>query len=135
MDQDEGERSWAVDAAVYTITRLFADSMAKRLPALRDVEGVEAWVELHLLRVQGSIDVAKEAFIWTREGDAYPVCIEGTAFVSPTFESVEAGIWQPGDWLVTVSGIACERLQAGDLLVQEKNANKRAERKQKRPPS
>jgi hypothetical protein len=40
-------------------------------------------------------------------------------------------MWQAGDWVIAVSGVALEHLQAGDLLVQERNASKRPERKRK----
>ena len=118
MDQDERRKPWTAEAAVYEITRFFPiGSIAKKVPGLRNVEGVETWVELHLRPLQKSMDMTREATIWTREGKAYPVCIEGTAHVNPTFESVQAGIWRPGDW-----------------LVQEKNARKRAARKRKSTP-
>lgn len=129
MDHDESRKLWGPDAAMYEITRFFKTGFIPA--ALRDVEGVETWVELHLRPLQKSMDITKEAMLWTHDGKAYPVCIEGTAHVSPTFESVQAGIWRPGDWLVMVSGIPYESLQAGDLLVQEKNARKRAARKRK----
>jgi len=54
--------------------------------------------------------------------------------VSPTYEALQTGIWQAGNWLITVSGIALEQLQAGDLLVQERNASQRSERKRKSTP-
>lgn len=129
MDQGERRKTWGPDAALYEIARF--SKMEFILPAVRDVEGVETWVELHLRPLQKSLDMTKEAMIWTREGKAYPVCIEGTAHVTPTVESVQAGIWQPGDFLVMVSGIPYESLQPGDLLVQEKHARKRAARKWK----
>lgn len=118
MDQDERRKRWEPDAAIYEITRFFKSTFI--LPALRNVEGVEEWVELHLRPLQNGMDITKEAMVWTRAGKVYSVCIEGTAHVNPTFESVQTGIWKPGDWLVTVSGIPFEDLQARDLLVQEK---------------
>lgn len=129
MDHDESRKLWGPDAAMYEITRFFPiGSIAKKVPGLRNVEGVETWVELHLRPLQKSMDMTKEAMIWTHEGKMYPVCIEGTAHVSPTVEGMQAGIWRLGDGLVMVSGIPYESLQAGDLLVQEKNARKRAAR-------
>jgi hypothetical protein len=133
MDQDERSKPWTADAAVYEITRFFpVGSIAKKVPALCNIEGVEAWVELHLRSVlPGKIDMTKEAIVWTQVGNSYAVCIEGSHSVSPTLEALRTGMWQAGDWLITVSGIAIEQLQAGDLLVQERNASKRSERKRK----
>jgi hypothetical protein len=131
MDQDERSTPWTADAAVYEITRFFpVGSSAKKVPGLRNIEGVEAWVELHLRPVlPGKIDMTKEAIVWTQAGNAYTVCIEGSHSVSPTREALRTGVWQAGDWLITVSGIALEQLQAGDLLIQERNASKRPARK------
>lgn len=126
MYPDEQRKSWAPDAAIYEITRFF--KMGFILPALREVEGVEGWIDLHLRPRQGSLDLAKEAMVCTQEGKVYPVCVEGTAHIQPTPESRQAGIWQAGDCLIAVSGVPYESLQAGDLLVQEKNANERAPR-------
>ena len=117
MDQDERSKPWTADATVYEITRFFpVGSIAKKIPALRNIEGVEAWVDLHLRPVlPGKIDMTKEAIVWTQAGNSYTVCIEGS----------HSG-------LITVSGVALEQLQAGDLLVQERNASQRSARKRKR---
>ena len=133
MEQDERRKPWTAEAAVYEITRFFpSGSIAKKVPGLRDVEGMEAWVDLHLRPVlPGKIDLTKEAIVYTQAGNTCAVCIEGSHFVSPTHEALQTGIWQAGDWLITVSGIAIEQLQAGDLLVQEMEASKRSERKRK----
>jgi hypothetical protein len=126
MHPDERRKSWEPDTTIYEITRFF--KMEFIPPALREVEGAEGWIDLHLRFRQGSLDIAKEAMVCTQEGKAYPVCIEGTAHVQPTDESRRAGIWQAGDCLLVVSGVPYESLQAGDLLVQEKNAKGRAPR-------
>ena len=133
MDQAERSKPWTADAAVYEITRFFpVGSIAKKVPGLRNIEGVETWVDLHLRPVHpGKIDLTKEAIVWTQAGNSYAVCIEGSHFMSPTLEALRTGIWQAGDWMITVSGIALEQLQAGDLLVQERNASKRSARKRK----
>jgi hypothetical protein len=129
MDQEERKTTWVPDTAIFEITRFFQVSYLP--PSLRDVEGVETWVELHLRPVQNPLDQTKEAMVSTHDGKAYPVCVEGTAHIHPTSESVRTGFWRPGDCLVFVSGIPYEALQAGDLLIQEKNAKERAPRKWK----
>lgn len=58
----------------------------------------------------------------------------GRHFVSLTLEAFRTGIWQAGDWSITVSGIALERLQAGDLLFQERNEKQTWARKRKNTP-
>ncbi|HZU69631.1 MAG TPA: hypothetical protein VFA09_20325 [Ktedonobacteraceae bacterium] len=130
MDRNENSQFWETDAAIYEIRRCtLSGPLIKNLPAMRNVDGVEGWVDLHLRPVHaGKIDIAKEAIILTRAGSGYAVCIEGSHFVRPTHEALESGIWQVGDWLITVSGIAIEQVQAGDLLTQDRNAKQRAER-------
>ena len=50
MDHDESRKLWGPDAAMYEITRFFKTGFIPA--ALRDVEGVETWVELHLRPLQ-----------------------------------------------------------------------------------
>jgi len=54
--------------------------------------------------------------------------------VSLTLEAFRTGIWQADDWSITDSEIALERLQAGDLLFQERNAKQTSARKRKSTP-
>jgi hypothetical protein len=77
MDQDERSKPWTADAAVYQIIDFFP-SIANKIPALRDIEGVETWVELHVRPVhRGKVDLTKEAIVWTQAGNSYVVSIEG----------------------------------------------------------
>lgn len=132
MLEDEKSASWPEYTAVYTITRFFPASIAKTLPALHDIVGVETWVDLHLRPiVSGNTDLAKEALVITQAGERYTICIEGSHFISPTSEAIQQGIWRAGDWLITVSGVTPEQLEAGDLLVQKRDASDRPERKRK----
>ena len=96
---------------------------------MRELEGVQTWVELHLRQLHNGLDLKREATIWTSRGEIYSVSIEMTAHVQPDAESRQAGIWLPGDCLIAVSGIPYTSIQAGDLLGQEENAGERAPRK------
>lgn len=129
MNQGEKKTTRAAETAIYKITQ-FSPSLAKKTPGLRDVEGVETWVDLHLRPVQaGKLDLTKEASVRTQAGNTYTVCIEGSHFANPTSEARQSGIWQAGDWLITVSGVSIEQLQRGDVLVQEANAKERPARR------
>jgi hypothetical protein len=70
MDQDEKRKPWTAEAAVYEITRFFpSGSIAKQVPGLCNIEGVEAWIDLHLRPVlPGKIDLTKEAIVYTQAG-------------------------------------------------------------------
>ena len=58
MDHDERRKLWGPDAAMYEITRFFKTGFIPA--ALRDVEGVETWVELHLRPLQKNMDALCE---------------------------------------------------------------------------
>jgi hypothetical protein len=132
MSQNEESENRTAYAAVYEIIR-FHRSLAKKASGLRNIEGVETWVDLHLRSTHpGSLDLLKEALVQTREGETYTVNIEGTHFINPTYEALQTGIWQIGDWMITVSGAPIEQLHVGDLLVQEVNAKVRPARRKKK---
>ncbi len=108
--------------AVFAIVRFHSDSIGKIIPALRDVVGVEDWVDLQLRHRQGHMDFAREIMIVTRDGEVYPVCYEGMAFFHPDPEAIASGFWQIGDQYIAVSGIPIAALHEGDRLVQYPNA-------------
>lgn len=120
--------------SAFEIVRFHPDHAAEFMPALRDVVGVEDWVDLQIRSVRSGMDFAREMLIVTRDGETYPVCYEGMAFVHPTSEALASGFWRIGDAMITVSGIPIAALHEGDLLVQYPNAARQVHQRIKKQP-